>query len=132
MAAHDLREFLALAEARGLLKRVAGLADCSWEPGCLVKWMYHGLPMAQRFGLRFDQLSGSAFPLVTAALGASVDSYALALGVAPEEVNEHWVRALLEPRAPVRVATAPCQEVVLTGAHATLDILADTGMDAGP
>ncbi len=123
MAAHDLREFLALAEARGLLKRVARSVDCSWEPGCMVKWMYHGLPMAERFGLRFDQVSGSDFPLVTAALGASVDSYALALGVAPEDINEHWVRALLAPRAPVRVATARCQEVILTDARAALDIL---------
>jgi 4-hydroxy-3-polyprenylbenzoate decarboxylase len=123
MAASDFREFLARAEARGLLKRVAQAVDAGWEPGCLVKWMYHGLPASQRFGLRFDQLSGSAFPLVTAALGASVDSYALALGVAPAEINEHWVRALLEPRAPVRVTTAPCQEVVLTGAQARLDAL---------
>ena len=69
------------------LPRVPQPVDRPWEPGCLVKWVFQGLPMEQRFGLRFDQVVGSPFPLVTGALGASVESYAEALGVAPADIS---------------------------------------------
>lgn len=116
----DFRSFLASAEAHGLLRRVGATVDPAWEPGCLVKWLYQALPEDQRFGLFFEHVAGSAHPLGTAVLGASTASYALALGVAPGAINDHWERALLDPR-PVRVVTdAPCQAVVHTGADATL------------
>ncbi len=111
----SFREFLAEAERAGRLKRVAGPVDPLWEPGCLVKWVFQGLPPAQRFGLRFDRVGNSPFPLVTGALGASVDSYAQALGVPPGAINDRWEQALLAPLPPVVVGAAPCQEVVLTG-----------------
>lgn len=136
MPVRDLREFLDLAERRGLLRRVAATVDALWEPGCLVKWVFQGLPMERRFGLRFDRVRGSDFPLVTGALGASVEAYALALGVAPEAINDHWERALLAPRAPALVTTAPCQEVVRRGAEADLGALPvpvwTPGRDAAP
>jgi UbiD family decarboxylase len=136
MAMPSLRDFLDLAEQRGLLRRMAQPVDRAWEPGCLVKWVFQGLPMERRFGLRFDRVAGSAFPLVTGALGASVESYALALGVAPADINEHWVRALQAPREPVTVTSAPCQEVVRTGADVDLGILPipvwTPGKDAAP
>jgi UbiD family decarboxylase len=73
---------------------------------------------------------------VTGALGASVDSYAQALGVAPADISEHWVQALLSPLAPVTVGTAPCQEVVRLGADADLGLLPipvwTPGRDAAP
>ena len=123
MSARTLREFLEVAERHGRLRRMSLPVDRLWEPGCLVKWVFQGLPMQQRFGLRFDKVTGSPFPLVTGALGASVESYAQALGVSPGEVNEHWVRALLAPRMPVTVEAAPCQEVVHTGDAVDLGIL---------
>jgi 4-hydroxy-3-polyprenylbenzoate decarboxylase len=123
MPPRDLREFLELAERRNLLRRVIAPVDRLWEPGCLVKWMFQALPMEQRFGLRFDRVAGAAFPLVTGALGASVDAYALALGVEPAAINDHWERALLAPRAPVTVGRAPCQDVVRRGAEADLGAL---------
>ena len=136
MAVADLREFLDQAERHGRLRRMSGPVDRLREPGCLVKWMFQGLPMSERFGLRFDNVTGSPFPLVTGALGASVDTYALALGVAPENINEYWVKALLAPREPVTVPAAPCQEVVLTGPDVDLGLLPipvwTPGRDAGP
>jgi UbiD family decarboxylase len=136
MAIPTLRDFLDRAEQRGLLRRMARPVDRAWEPGCLVKWVFQGLPMERRFGLRFDRVAGSAFPLVTGALGASVESYALALGVAPADINEHWVRALQSPRDPVTVTSAPCQEVVRTGAEVDLGLLPipfwTPGKDAAP
>jgi UbiD family decarboxylase len=136
MSIRDLREFLDRAEQRGLLRRVSTRVDPQWEPGCLVKWVFQGLPMERRFGLRFDCVGGSAFPLVTGALGASVEAYALALGVAPEAINDHWERALLAPRAPVLVTAAPCQEVIRRGREADLGALPipvwTPGRDAAP
>lgn len=123
MTAGSFREFLAAAEEAGRLKRVAGPVDPLWEPGCLVKWVFQGLPPAQRFGLRFDRVGSSPFPLVTGALGASVASYASALGVSPEAINDRWEQALGAPVAPVPVADAPCQQVVRTGPDVDLGML---------
>jgi UbiD family decarboxylase len=123
MTASSLRDFLDEAERQCRLRRMAGPVDPLWEPGCLVKWVFQGLPAEERFGLRFDRVGASPFPLVTGALGASVASYAQALGVAPGDINEHWVRALLAPLDPVLAPDAPCQEVVVTGDDVDLGLL---------
>ncbi|MEO7386304.1 MAG: UbiD family decarboxylase, partial [Gammaproteobacteria bacterium] len=123
MSSSTMRDFLEVAERQGRVRRMHQTVDRLWEPACLVKWMFLGLPMEQRFGLRFDRVAGSPFPLVTGALGASVESYAQALCVAPADINEHWVRALLAPRAPVTVDSGRCQEVVRRGADVDLDLL---------
>ena len=70
MTASTLRHFLELAERHGRLRRMPQPVDRLWEPGCLVKWVFQGLPVEQRFGLRFDRVAGSPFPLVAGALGA--------------------------------------------------------------
>ena len=55
----DFREFLAVAEQRGRLRRVRETVDRTWEPGCLIKWMFQALPDDQRFGLMFENVEGS-------------------------------------------------------------------------
>ena len=136
MAYRDFREFIAVAEQRGKLRRVSETVDRNWEPGCLIKWMYQALPDKERFGLLFENVEGSKFPLATGAIGASSDTYALALGVEPEEVKETWVQALLNPQTPRTVEQAPCQEVVLMGDEAKLGDLPipvwTPGKDVGP
>jgi 4-hydroxy-3-polyprenylbenzoate decarboxylase len=136
MAQRDFREFLALAEQRGLLRRVQKTVDRNWEPGCLIKWMFQALPDEKRFGLMFDDVEGSEFPLVTGVLGASTEAYALALGVEPDEINQAWVDGLLNPQNPRTVEQAPCQEVVLLGDDAKLSDLPipvwTPGKDSGP
>ncbi|MEJ0070856.1 MAG: UbiD family decarboxylase domain-containing protein [Pseudomonadota bacterium] len=125
-----------MLEQRGKLKRVSQTVDRSWEPAALIKWMFQALPEAARFGLRFDQVAGSTMPLVTGALGASTESFALALGIEPEAINDKLVAALTHPIAPVEVATGPCQEVVQLGDQARLGDLPipvwTPGKDAGP
>ena len=81
MQSPDFRAFLAAAEAASLLRRVQAPVDPAWEPGCLVKWMYQALPVEQRFGFLFENVSGARLPLATAVLGASPYSYALGLGL---------------------------------------------------
>lgn len=136
MAFRDFREFMAVAEQRGKLRRVTKTVDRMWEPACLAKWMFQALPAQDRFGLIFDNVEGSNFPLATGALGASVDTYAMALGVEPDDLNEIWNKALLNPQEPRVVEQAPCQEVIRLGADAKLSDLPipvwTPGKDAGP
>ena len=136
MPTPDFRAFLAAAARAGLLRRVETAVDPSWEPGCLVKWMYQTVAQPQRFGLRFDQVVGADFPLVTGALGASPASYALGLGITAAETNTHWLRALDAPLEPIVTGTAACQQLVWRGADIDLSRLPvptwTPGKDAAP
>ncbi len=136
MAYQRMRDFLAALERRGKLRRIARRVDPSWEPACLAKWMFQALPDEERFGLFFENVAGSDIPLVTAALGASTETYAAALQAAPDEINAKWVRALLNPVAPRVVEDAPCQEVIVQGDGARLGRLPipvwTPGKDIGP
>lgn len=119
----SMREFLALLESRGLLNRISKPVDRMWEIGTLARWMFQALPEEKRFGMMFESVSGFQIPVVTGALGASRYTYAAALNVAPEEINDAWVRACRNPHRPRQVTPAACQEVVLTGKEASLAIL---------
>ena len=46
MAFRDFRDFIAVAEQRGKLRRVAKTVDRMWEPACLAKWLFQALPAA--------------------------------------------------------------------------------------
>lgn len=132
----SMREFLADLERAGKLHRVTKPVDRSWEPASLVKWMYQALPDDRRFGFFFEHVDGTSIPLVTAALGASTTSYALALGVEPDAINEKLLDGLRNRIAPRIVTDAPAQEVVALGEKASLGRLPipvwTPGKDAGP
>ena len=115
MAYRDIREHLAALESKGKLKRVQKYVDHTWELACLARWMFQALPDEERFGLLFERVRGFNTPVMTGVLGASRSTYATALQVEPDEVNEKWVEALRHPMTPVEVESAPCQEVVLKG-----------------
>lgn len=110
--------------------------DRSWEPAALVKWMYQALPEERRFGFFFENVAGTSIPLAMAALGASTTSYALALGVAPDQINERLLAALSNRIPPRVVDRAASQEVVKTGAQVDLGELPvptwTPQKDAGP
>ena len=136
MGYRTFREFIAISEQQGRLRRVTKSVDCSWEPAALAKWAFQALSDDDRFGLLFDNVEGSNFRLVTGALGASTHTYALGLGVSREQINEKWTGALLNPIPPQAVDTAPCQEVVHTGDDIRLSDLPiptwTPGKDVGP
>jgi len=136
MAYRDFRDFIAVSEQQGKLRRIEQAVDRSWAPAALAKWVFQALPDDQRFGLMFDKVEGSEFRLVTGALGASTHTYALGLGVPREEINDHWVTALSNPQVPRVVKTAVCQEVVREGKDAKLSDLPiptwTPGKDVGP
>lgn len=136
MPYRDIREFLATLEKSELLKRVSKPVDPHWEPACLTRWLYQGLPASQRFGLLFESVTGSETPLMVGVLGASPTVYAMALETTPEGIGERWVKALLNPQQPKPVSSAPCQEVSRLGDDAGLDFLPipvwTPGKDAAP
>lgn len=136
MALNDMREYLAVLEQQGLVRRITQEVDASWEIGCMVKWGFQALAEKDRFGFLFDNVKGSDIPVAAGALGASEAAYAVGLGVEPEEINAKWEDALLNPVAPVMVDDAPCQEVVIEGDDVDLGMLPipvwTPGKDAGP
>ena len=136
MSYRTFRDFAAVAEQQGLLRRVSKPVDPSWEPAAMVKWAFQGRSDDERFGILFENVEGSDLSLCSGALGASRKAYALALGLEEAEINPRWESALVNPLAPVTVQSAPCQEVVFTGADARLgDLPIPTwtpGKDAGP
>lgn len=136
MPHRTMRDFLTALEGRGLLRRIREPVDRMWEPAALAKWMYQALPAEERFGMFFEEVKGYDIPIVTAALGANPAAYAVALDVAEEDINEAWVAACRNPVAPVVVADAQCQEVVITGRDVRLSYLPipvwTPGKDVGP
>ncbi|MEE8333623.1 MAG: UbiD family decarboxylase, partial [Alphaproteobacteria bacterium] len=136
MSHRSFRDFLAVAEQHGLMRRVRQTVDRTWEPASLIRWAYQALPNDSRFGLLFEDVEGSEFSMATGVLGASRESYAVALGVAEDEINETWAKALINPIPPVTVKTAACQEVVHTGDDVKLSDLPvpiwTPGKDPGP
>jgi UbiD family decarboxylase len=131
-----MRDFLTALEARGLLRRISKPVDRMWEPAALAKWMYQAMPDDKRFGMYFENVIGSGIPLVTAALGASTATYAAALDVEPDGINDAWVSACRNPIAPIEVQRAACHQHVLLGAAASLSMLPipvwTPGKDVGP
>jgi 4-hydroxy-3-polyprenylbenzoate decarboxylase len=131
-----MRDYLSALELAGMLRRIGRSVDPAWEPASLAKWMYQALPEEQRFGFFFERVDDSAIPLVLGALGASTQSYALALGVEPGRINARIANALRNPHAPREVSAAAVQEIVKTGDNARLgDLPIPTwtpGKDAAP
>lgn len=131
-----MKDFLDEIERRGFLRKISRTVDRTWEPACLAKWMFQAIPNDERFGLFFESVAGSEIPLVTGALGASTFTYAAALEVAPDEINDRIVKALLDPIDPRVVDSAPCHEVVREGDDASLNDLPiptwTPGKDAAP
>lgn len=137
----DLREYLAMLDARGLLATIAAPVNKDTELVPLVRLQFRGLPAEQRRGFHFTNVTdgrGRAFDgsVAIATFAASREIYDLAVGVAgpggaggtgPSTAGQAWARALEHPIEPRLVETGPCKENVLTG-----DALGDAGVDAFP
>ncbi len=139
---HDLKEFVALLESRGQLKRVQVPVSAELEITEITDRVSKG-PADRNVGLLFERVSGFDAPVLTNAFG-SEQRMAWALGV--DGLNELTTRlesllALDMPRslvdkmkragdwlgvfrsmAPKRVKDGPCQEVV-DDKSPSLDIL---------
>lgn len=115
MPYRDIRDYLAALDSQGKLRRIKQSVDHTTELSLIARWMFQALPEEERFGLLFESVRGFDIPVMTGVLGASRETYAIALETEPDEINNKWIKALLRPITPVEVKTALCQEVVILG-----------------
>ena len=120
VAWRDLRDWIALVEANGLLKRIATPVDADEEIAAitLLATRREDAP-----ALLFEQLAGdrTGSRILSNMLGASKERYALAVGLDPGLSTAEMIAATRDVMnrriTPVRIAKdkAPVNEVVLTG-----------------
>jgi 4-hydroxy-3-polyprenylbenzoate decarboxylase len=117
----DFQEHLKALEDEGLVTRIDRAINKDTELHPLVRWQFlGGVPEADRRAFLFTNVVDSKgrrydMPVVVGALAASPQIYAIGMGKAVEEIGPAWSRALAKPIAPVHVASAKCQEVIVTG-----------------
>jgi len=117
----DFQAHLADLEARGLLVRIDRPIDKDTELHPLVRWQFlGGIAENERRAFLFTNVvdgKGRRYdiPVAVGALAASPDIYAVGMGQPVANIGQAWMRAIANPIAPVAVASAPCQEVVVTG-----------------
>ncbi len=117
----DFQHHLATLEAEGLVVHIDRPVDKDAELHPLVRWQFQGgLPEDKRRAFLFTNVvdkSGRRYdmPVVVGALSASPQIYAIGMGKPVEAIGDAWLAAIAHPIAPVRVASAPCQEAVIKG-----------------
>src|ERR1700722_19717953 len=130
----DFQEHLADLEAAGLVERIDTPVDKDTELHPLVRWQFvGGVPEDKRRAFVFTNVTDTKgrkydIPVVVGALSASPDIYAIGMGCKVDEIGAAWMQAIGHPIAPVRVNSAPCQDVVITGN----DLKAPGGLNALP
>jgi len=117
----DLREFLAVLETRGQLRRVGAVIDKDRELHPLVKWQYRGIDEAERFGFLFENVVDRQGRRYTGQVACSViapnrEVYALAMGCELDQVHARWTHALSSFIPPKKVSQAPVKEEIHKGA----------------
>ena len=119
--ARDFQAHLADLDARGLLVRIDRPIDKDTELHPLVRWQFlGGIPESKRRAFLFTNVidrKGRHYdiPVVVGALAASPDIYAVGMGQPVANIGQAWMKAIANPIPPVEVASAPCQDVVVTG-----------------
>jgi UbiD family decarboxylase len=117
----DFQDHLADLEAAGLVQRIDTPINKDTELHPLVRWQFvGGVPEEKRRAFVFTNVIDSKgrkydIPVVVGALASSPQIYAIGMGRKVDEIGEAWMAAIAHPIAPITVASAPCQEVVLTG-----------------
>jgi UbiD family decarboxylase len=130
----DFQEHLADLEAAGLVERIDTPINKDTELHPLVRWQFvGGVPEDKRKAFIFTNVIDAKgrkydIPVVVGALSASPEIYAFGMGRKVEEIGDAWMQAINHPIAPVRVTSAPCQEVVITGEN----LKAPGGLNALP
>lgn len=121
MAFQDLREYLAVLEQKGKLKRVSKEVDKDWEIAAVARMVFQRFAEEERPGIVFDKVRGYDIPVAVGVLGASRQIYATALETRPGQVLEKWYQAQKNPIAPVSVSSGPCKENIVLASE--IDVL---------
>jgi len=115
MAYKDLRDYLVALEKIGKLHHVKKEVDPGWEVAAYTRRVFQRIPRERRPALMFERIKGHDMPLVAGILGASPEVYALSLETTVDKIADKWSHAQNNPIPPVRVATGPVKDVILTG-----------------
>lgn len=113
----DLREFLALLEERGQLRRVRRPADPAWEMTALLGRLEE---RGDASAVLFEEVQGCPGWRVAGNLFAERGRLALALGVSEEDTLSAFLKRIASPIPPRMVPSGPVQERVLRGGSADL------------
>jgi UbiD family decarboxylase len=127
----DLRQFLAVLEEHGELKKIAAEVNAKHELGAICKILNE---RANSPAVLFENIKGSTIPVVGQLL-ASDRRVALALGLSPEDVFEETVRRGTNPIPTRLVSDGPCQEIVSIGRDVDLTelpVCTNNPRDGGP
>jgi UbiD family decarboxylase len=129
----DFREHLKTLETRGKLVRIKRPINKDTELMPLVRWQFRGLEERERKAFMFENVTDAkgqryTMPVTVGTLAATTEIYAIGMTCEPEEIHERWAQAQLHPIEPVKVNSAPAQEVVWQG-H---DLLGGHGLDMIP
>src|SRR5207245_8625219 len=107
MAYKDLREYLAALEVRGKLHHVKKEVDPNWEVAAVIRRAFQRIPPARRPAVMFEHVKGHRMPLVAGALGASPETYALALATTAAQIADERARAQAHPLPTPRAKSGP-------------------------
>lgn len=121
---NDLREYLALLESKGLLKRITAPVDLVHELGAITARSLERKGPA----LLFENIIGYAGkPLVTNII-STTQQLAVAFNAEPEEeqIHERVVRGMIERIPSVVVTDAPCKEVIVRGDDIDIETIVPT------
>ena len=129
----DFREHLNALEKRGKLVRISRDINKDTELMPLVRWQFRGLDERERKAFIFENVIDSKgrrynMPVTVGTLAATTEIYAIGLMCEPDQIHERWTQAQLQPIEPVKVASAPVQEVMWQGR----DLLNGHGLDMIP
>ena len=116
----DLREYIDALRKNEKLVTVQRKINKDTELQPLVAWQFRGLPLSQRKGFLFENVTDSkgtkyASSVATAVIAGSDEIYALAMQCEVKEIVEKWSRARNNPIEPVMVKTGPVKENILQG-----------------
>ena len=130
----DLHEHIAELRRHGLLLEIDRQINKDTEMHPLVRWQFRGgIPEEDRKAFLFTNIVDSKgrkfeIPVLVCGLAGNRAIYRLGMRCELDELKNAWIRAIGNPVEPRLVDSAPCQELVFSGA----DLLNGNGLDAIP
>ena len=130
----DLHEHIAELREHGLLLEIDREINKDTEMHPLVRWQFRGgIPEEERKAFLFSNIVDSKgrkyeIPVLVCGLAGNRAIYRLGMRCELKDLKNVWIRAINNPIEPRLVDSAPCQELVFSGA----DLLDGDGLDAIP
>ena len=130
----DLHEHIAELRRHGLLLEIDREINKDTEMHPLVRWQFRGgIPEEERKAFLFSNIVDSKgrkyeIPVLVCGLAGNKAIYRLGMRCELKDLKNTWIRAINNPIEPRLVDSAPCQNLVFSGA----DLLNGDGLDAIP